>query len=163
MLCEKVRELLVSDYLDAEATPEAQARIKEHLLGCGECRSLEKQLLAQRALFQQVKPLEVPDRVWQNIRVAVEAEEASRFGLGRIRLLLERLKEVLFPSRPAVAFAGAFAVILVVAVLSGTAIIRIQQNAVLVNAGQAFSDYSLIPDSDDTGGDLGTDMERYFL
>ena len=161
MRCEKVRELLKSDYFDGESTPEEQRSVSEHLKLCPGCCELEKELQAQRAaLILQSQQLPVPDAVWQNIRNSLASLEPA--SPNKVTDIIERLKALLFFPKPAFALAGALTVIIITGVFMGN---LAQRKAFFYNAEkeQILSDYSLNGDNDDAVSGFGTALEEYFL
>jgi predicted anti-sigma-YlaC factor YlaD len=159
MLCEKIQELLKTDYLDGEINQREEQEIKEHLAHCPQCRRLGEELLAQRLLFQKAEQVEPPERVWQNIRDAIitqELNQESRFGTG----ILGRLKN-LFAVRPAFVLASALTVIIFVAFFTGAMIHKRQ-----LLSKQNIPEGSIYLLDNDEGlllYDLGTGIEEYFL
>ena len=97
MLCNKIRELLMSDYLDGELDQKTANDVKEHLLKCSSCSRLSDELKAQHELITNAKKEAPPDRVWQNIRREITAEKAVT--KSAISSLPERLRESLLMPR----------------------------------------------------------------
>lgn len=147
--------------MDGEINREDQLHIREHLAQCPECRRLEEELRTHRALFENAKQREVPDRVWQNIRDGIIAERLNQEG-SVSRGILERLKESILSPRPVFAFTSVFAVILCVAIFTGV-LIQKRQAVSNKNGGEGIAGYSINGESQDTLYDLGTNIEEYFL
>ncbi len=57
MSCKKYQEVLV-DYLDKELSKQKSAEVKEHLVGCPECREFAQRLDSGLRVFQAVTPKE---------------------------------------------------------------------------------------------------------
>jgi predicted anti-sigma-YlaC factor YlaD len=161
MQCKKIQELLKADYLDGEADQKEEQFIKEHLKQCSECSRMEKELQAQRMLFQGAKPKQIPERVWDNIRDAIITERLNQeegLSLG----ILQWLRDLLFRRRPAFVLATSFSMIIILAVISTT---FIQRKMVLSkqNAAESIAGYSLNGENGYVLYDLGTSIEEYFL
>ncbi len=158
MWCRKIRELLKSDYLDTELGEEESGLIKAHLAECASCRKLEEELVSHRELFQGAKLPAPPDRVWQNIRESIVAEQLSQGSF--FDKVLARLRRSLFVLRPAIILTGALAMIIFAAFLSGTLTRRgtslsIQETDVVLYSPKTLSD--------GLAYDFGTKIEEYFL
>ncbi len=161
MRCKKIQELLKSDYLDSESGPREIRDVEEHLARCPQCRELEKELSLQRILFRDSQRLEPPERVWENIREAIDAERLNQDKPAK-ESFWERLRNLrpAFP-RPIFAFAGVFAMAIVavffaVVVMNNRAYYR-------DNGAETFADYRINGESVDVASDFGTSVEKYFL
>ncbi|MFH0827627.1 MAG: zf-HC2 domain-containing protein [Candidatus Omnitrophota bacterium] len=161
MRCKKIQELLKSDYLDEEAGPRETRDVEEHLARCPQCRELEKELSQQRFIFSNSKRQEPPERVWENIREAIDAERLNQDEWAK-ESVFERLRNLkpVFP-RPVFAFASIFAVVIVavffaVVVMNNRAYYR-------DNGAETFADYRINGENVDVASDFGTNVEKYFL
>jgi len=79
MRCEKIQELLLTDYLDGRMTGTQKEQVDQHLRGCLTCRDLLAQ--ARRTaidLFTEIQPQRLPDSVRQTIMSQVREAQASR-------------------------------------------------------------------------------------
>jgi anti-sigma factor RsiW len=161
MKCSEVKELLKSDYLDKEVSPVIAQEVKTHLAQCGQCRKLEEELAAGQGIFKKAPRLGPPQRVWQNIREAIvsESEEADDVVSPGV---VERLKLLIYPARPVLAWSSALAVLIVVAIVSGGVLENIRL-AVNNSDAQILADYSLNAENSDNFASLGTNIEEYFL
>ena len=161
MRCKQIQGLLKSDYLDGEAGQREERQIKEHLAHCPDCRGVEKELQAQRMLFQKAEQQPVPERVWQNVRDVIVTERLNQES-GANRGIIRQLKESTMVPRPVFVLAGALTVIILVLALSGT-FIQKNQSLSKVNIAESIVGYSLNGESGDFSYDLGTNIEEYFL
>ena len=161
MQCKKIQELLKTDYLDGEVNPQEEQFIKEHLKQCPGCSRLEKELQAQRMLFQGAARKQVPERVWHNIRDAIVAQRLNlRKSLSPG--ILERLKGLIFTRRPVFALATSFSVLILLAVVTAT-FIQGKVSLSKQNAAESIAGYSLNGENGYVLYDLGTSIEEYFL
>jgi len=91
MRCDKVKELLMTDYIDGELDGATEKLVRQHLESCVECRAFEAAV--QKSA---VKPLKAatqkrpPAYVWERIRREVY-EEKSSIAFGSLK---ERLGEL---------------------------------------------------------------------
>jgi len=161
MRCKKVQELLKSDYLDGETASGETRDIAEHLEQCLECRSVEKELQAQRMFFKEAKRQQPPDRVWQNIRKAIVEESLEQDNQLRAGIF-ERLREFFWPPRPIFTLASAITVVVFIAVLAGV-IIQKRQLFNIANSAESFTEYRLNGGNEVALSGLGTGIEEYFL
>ncbi|MFA4933886.1 MAG: zf-HC2 domain-containing protein [Candidatus Omnitrophota bacterium] len=160
MRCKQIQELLKSDYLDGEATQREQVYIKEHLTHCQECRTFEKELEAQRMLFQKTRQ-QVPEGLWKNIQDSIVTERLDRenkISWG----IFKGLKVLLFPPRPAFVFSSVLTGVIFVIIFAGS-IIQKKQYFSIENSAEILSGYSLNSESEVLLTDLGTSVEEYFL
>ncbi|MFH1441518.1 MAG: anti-sigma factor [Candidatus Omnitrophota bacterium] len=161
MRCDKIQELLKTNYLDGRLNPRQKEDIKQHLEICPRCRKLEQELQAQRVLFKNIGQQEVPERVWHNIRETILAENLNPEPFATVGIF-QRLKELIFTPRPVFALASAFAVIIFVVVITGISIHK-QQGVINFNNEEIAADYGFNGDASDNIYDLGTNIEQYFL
>ena len=161
MNCKQIKELLKTDYLDGEIDPKQKEIISSHLSTCRECEKLEKDLQAQRAIWQNSKKKEVPEHIWQNIREAIYEESLSDKKTDS-RGILGYLRGLLTIPRPAFAMAGSFIAIIFVVFLARALIIKKQMfNNEAEKTTAAM--YQLVSENGYLIYDLGTNVEEYFL
>jgi len=163
MQCEKVKDLLMTDYIDKELDEPLSKEVEGHIESCGDCRSL-KETLEKAA----IKPLEdsqkqmPPEHLWQKIKANIEEEASSRSSLIDI---LHDLGSLLRKRRPAFAFATAAAIVLIlVSVIYFPINGHKELNTYLEEQGSFFS--SINEESgyaDKSVVDFGTGIEEYFL
>lgn len=161
MQCKKIQELLKADYLDGELNAEESHLIAEHLVKCPHCQKLEKELFAQRALFQKAGQMQVPEHIWQNIRNKIVSERLSEES-NTAKGFLERLRGVIRQPRVAFSLTGALLIIIFVSVLSVNFIYRRQLSG-KISSPEIMPGYNLNGESVSYLSDLGTNIEEYFL
>lgn len=161
MKCDKIQELLKTNYLDDRLDSLQKENIKQHLEICPRCRKLEEELQSQRALFKNIGKQEVPERVWHNIRETIFAENLNPEPVG-IDNIFRRLKGLIFAPRPVFALASVFAAVMLILVFTGISIHK-QQVVTDANNEEIAVDYGFNGDSSDNIYDLGTNIEQYFL
>lgn len=75
MKCEKIKDLILTDYVDGYLDTNVQEQVEAHLKTCTTChefaQSVQKQLIAP---FSNLETKEAPEAVWQNIKATIEPE-----------------------------------------------------------------------------------------
>ena len=147
MDCKKIRDFLITDYLDAELKPQLRQEIEEHLKSCSQCRKLEGDLEELHRSFKEAKHIEPLAQVWQRIRESIEAKQAPV------------LRGWIWPvPKPVFAFATVAALIILLAIFVRLPV----QPKIITNGRNGIADYSLEEDVHPLY-DFGTDIEKYFL
>lgn len=79
MECKKIQELLLTDYLDGEASDALQNEIERHVNSCHTCRQLERDLLKTVIEpLRKAKESKPPDFLWNHIKEALEKETLEK-------------------------------------------------------------------------------------
>ncbi len=113
MNCKKIRELVITDYLDQEASGFVQREIQAHLKVCAGCRVFEQALREKTSdPLRKVQAARPPESIWQRVREAIEKEETQQ-GPSFLRRIADFLKGAFLLPKPAVAFSLALVLILV--------------------------------------------------
>ncbi len=101
MNCERIKELIMTDYIDNELKSGLKEKIESHIKECANCRQLEQDLKRQACLpFRNLETLIPDDTLWQKIRERVVTEQlTSEPAREPIFVnILERIKNSLFPT-----------------------------------------------------------------
>jgi len=165
MKCNRVRELIMTDYRDREVDAGAKEEVLAHLTWCSECRALEKRLNLVSSRLRSAKRPVPPERVWTNIRARISEEKPAFFRplispAPAVNVLWDRIRSLVLTPR---FLAGklALAAVMVAVVIGVYAHIQRGGHAAL------FGEEALImtasESADDLNYDLGTDVEKYFL
>jgi len=113
MNCKRIQELIITDYMDKEASPQVEEKIKAHLKACNNCRAFEKTLQEKVSWhFQGIKEIPLPERVWQRIKEAIEKEQ-PQYAPSFLERLLDFLRGKILLKRPAFAFSTAALAIMI--------------------------------------------------
>jgi|GEM_PF-1286723 len=97
MNCERIREIIITDYADGTVTDTDAGLIKEHLSSCWECREFEALVQSSAiAPFQRLEREDVPPGIWDAIR-----EQLPEPAPGRAPSLRAALSRLFFIPRPA--------------------------------------------------------------
>jgi len=117
MNCKKIRDLIITDYIDQEAPDAAQKEIQAHLKVCAGCRGFEQALREKVSVpLRAMEPATPPYSVWQRIRQVIDEEEA-RQSVPFLRRVSDFLAGVVFKPKPALAFSAVLIVVLVALLL----------------------------------------------
>lgn len=76
MNCERIQELILTDYADDRLPEDQKLQLEAHLAGCAHCREFA-QAVTQKVLkpFSQVERLSPPESVWNKIKEEITQEE----------------------------------------------------------------------------------------
>lgn len=157
MGCERMRETILTDYIDGNLKGDALAEVESHLRACPECRKLAEEAGSASGLFRAAPRHEAPPRVWSAIRAAIDAEPAKRRFAESV---WERLRSLLPYPRPAFVIATAVALVLFV-----LAVVRFMPvNGYLPGETEENEVFliSAMNGGDDEAG-FGTPAEEFFL
>ncbi len=112
MTCRDIQDLIMTDYLDGEASADVKKKVEEHLSACAPCREY---LAAARKLdagFKGPMPAEAPERIWMKVRDKIEERRVPVWE--RVRSWWE---EVIWGFRPTFVYSSLAASTLVVALV----------------------------------------------
>ena len=159
MRCDKIRDLLLTDYMDNELDRNTANAVKKHLLICPACLKLDQKLRAQRSIMTSSEKNINHEKIWENIRLQITSEKSAEiiYGLG----VLDRMKEAFFNTRPAFRFATALTAITCLIIAAGVFIGA--QTYYRQESDDILSVYTLNGQSVDLLNNLGTNIEDYFL
>jgi predicted anti-sigma-YlaC factor YlaD len=120
MDCKRIQELLITDYMDGEASAEIRQQVKAHLAVCAQCREFE-QVLRQKVVapFENLEAVKPPETVWQGIKETITEESEAQESVPQqvpetIRRMFDFLRQSFAVRRPAFALSTAFSILLVV-------------------------------------------------
>jgi len=162
MNCQRIQELLLTDYADGEASAALQEEIRGHLASCPACRDLEA---ASRRLtiqpFEQARRADVPAGLWAKIKTEIEPQIEPRQERSIEMPLLEKIRRLVVTPRPAFAF-STVAVLLVMA-LAATQLHKQNDIRLARLALDDQANYLAARNRQEAPDSFGTDIERYFL
>ncbi|MFC1576205.1 zf-HC2 domain-containing protein [Candidatus Omnitrophota bacterium] len=153
MNCEKIQDLLITDYIDGEANEKTRRMITDHLAACDKCRVFEKTVQEKVVKpFKGAQKETPPEFIWHRVRrgIVEDGKPAPR--------------KAWFVLKPAFATAlvamAIFAIIIVSGRLTkdrnGVDIYITDQIEFLIEPGSSS-------DSDSSGQGLGTAIEIFLL
>jgi anti-sigma factor RsiW len=115
MRCERIQELILTDYMDKELDEKLVREVDGHILSCAACREFKR--VAEQKAVQPFKAVpstaasaQAPSYIWERVK-----REVAREGTGRTGILENIFRYLGKIPRPAVAFAAA--AVLIIAVL----------------------------------------------
>jgi len=115
MDCKRLRELIMTDYMDAEASEPLRKEVEAHLRTCAGCRQFEQALREKVSNpFRKLEEVRPPEEVWQRIKESIEEEQAEQCAPSLLERLLDFLRNSFPARRPVYAFSTVISVILVV-------------------------------------------------
>ncbi|MBP6343113.1 MAG: anti-sigma factor [Candidatus Omnitrophica bacterium] len=160
MNCERIQELILTDYLDGRMADNAKKHIEEHLCVCPDCLQFAK--AAKKTAFDSfegVEKVQPPDHVWARIEEAIVEENGSF--IRQAPQWLEYLKALVSVPRPVFALATVLILFLGVGTLHQ---VNIERQA----ATEGSMEYLVsLTDTSSTSSsavsDFGTSVEQYFL
>jgi predicted anti-sigma-YlaC factor YlaD len=165
MNCEKIKELILTDYIDNEMSDEVRIRLNIHFANCHKCKEfLETVKNTVVSPFTNVKKVEPSGFLWYRLKEAIIAQQRKKPGL--VTGILERLRPVFYIPKPALVMSTVMVLVFVV-VLTNT--LRLSDKEKLESSRETQAEYSVYsietPVSallnNDNG--FGTLVEKYFL
>jgi anti-sigma factor RsiW len=167
MNCDKIREIIMTDYIDGELGDEARALVDAHIAGCKGCRefltSVQKTAVTP---FKDIKKEAPPERVWHKIRASIEEKQA----VNPLNDIIDALRRLLYGHRKQVLAFATAAIIIVMAVFAGrlplmyTADTKTSANTYMQDQADFMSTLNgggAATYTEEAG--LGTGVEEYFL
>ena len=117
MNCKRIRELLLTDYLDGESPASERREIEEHLEGCGQCSYFAQSVREKISQpLRQLKEIQPPVTVWQQIRETLVRDKEAAAAPSFLEKLWDALAANFLAHRPAYAVSTVLAVSIAVAV-----------------------------------------------
>lgn len=114
MNCKKIRELIITDYMDQELSKSMQEEVQTHLKTCSGCRVFEQAILKKISEpLRKIEALKPPEIIWQRIQEAIDEEESVQYSPSLLGRIYDFLKGAVVRRKPAFALSSAFVVILI--------------------------------------------------
>ncbi len=114
MNCYKVKEQILTDYVDGQMDEEGKTQIEKHLAGCEQCREYElevrKTVIEPFNFTERINP---PEAVWTEIKGQIESAQPQKV-TNPFADLIRRIRSFIFYPKPALAVAAIVAVLLIV-------------------------------------------------
>jgi hypothetical protein len=167
MNCKKIRELIITDYMDQEASKSIQEEVLTHLKTCLGCRAFEQALREKVSEpLRKIEPAKPPEIIWQRIQEAIDGEESVQYSPALLGRIYDFLKGAIVRPKPVFALSSAFAVILLSVVFLGRPFYRHWAvGGYLVQQSEAMQSMSLLPsgESENTLGFGGDNIVNLFF
>jgi anti-sigma factor RsiW len=156
MNCERIQELLLTDYSDGQLSADQRKSIDGHLSRCPQCAAFADAVRVTVVdPFIKAERLKPSVSVWEGIRESILTQEEKTTVWERIRSL------VLLP-RPVMAFAAALIVVLGVSTFTR---FHLQQEAYVKEQVEYLDSLTDVPGelTFNNGDGFDTPVEHYFL
>ena len=158
--CDRIRDILLTDYSDGELSPDGRRSVQSHLQACPACRDFWASLKeAAVAPFERAGALEAPESLWASVKARIIEDRLTERGPASV--LKRFFSPFMFP-RLAPAWGG-FLVLLLIGSLAARSI-QIQHAH-----EQARAEYlvSIVQTAEVLAGPgaagVQTPLEQYFL
>jgi len=157
MNCERIQELILTDYLDDQLNPDQKNHIDQHLAQCPVC--LDFTAAARKTVvepFLHSKELEPSSSVWSGIKESILAQEERT----NVFVSWWKKNQSLALPRPAMAFAGALVFVFLVGGLN-----HFKHSAQKATNNEYWESLAETPMalSFNDGDGFETTVEQYFL
>ena len=165
MNCEKIKELILTDYIDNEMDYEERIRLNIHFAHCQECKELfemVKNIVVKP--FSNAKKIEPPGFIWLRVKEAIIAKQQIK--LGFVASILEKLKSVFYIPKPAVAISTIMALVFIIVL---TTTLKFSNKEAFKTNGEGQTEYSTysidtpVGELSNNDEGFGTLVEKYFL
>ncbi|MCP4267614.1 MAG: hypothetical protein GY777_18960 [Candidatus Brocadiaceae bacterium] len=165
MKCDKVQELILTDYLDGQINEELKVGIEKHLTSCTDCKEYERVARATTVTpFNNMERLSPPATTWVRIRRQIEKEELPQGRTNPFANLIGGIKSLLYTPKPAFAVAAAATVILVIVTvikLPSEKIVKLSTEEQIECMDYLLGEFN--EESPNDNNDFETSVEEYFL
>ena len=102
MNCERIRELVLTDYSDGQLSPARMRKVDSHLMHCLACRTLFEKVRRDTVdPFNYSVPAKADDFIWQRIKTKIGQKQAAAVAGVRVGPL-DILGNFIYSFRPAV-------------------------------------------------------------
>lgn len=161
MNCNRIQELILTDYLDGIIKEGPKKQVEDHLARCPQC--LEFARTARKTAFESFERLEKtepPAHLWSRIENAIMEE--NRPVVDQSPSWIERLKLVFANPRPVVAFVAVLALFIAAGTVRQFEIQKTADSSQSIEYFVSLIEPSTEVSSSETE-DFGTTVEQYFL
>lgn len=112
MRCQRIQELILTDYMDKELGEKRVRQVDAHILSCAACREFKR--IAQEATSQHFKAVRnavPPPYIWERVKQGIAVEHSGMFA-GPADIVRNIFRFFGRIPKPAVAFTAAVVVII---------------------------------------------------
>ncbi|MGA2775812.1 MAG: zf-HC2 domain-containing protein [Candidatus Omnitrophota bacterium] len=165
MNCEKIKELILTDYIDNEINDEEKMRLNIHFANCQGCKEfLETVKDTVVKAFANAKKVEPSELIWLRVKEAIIAKQQQK--LGFVASLLEKLKFVFSIPNSILTMSTIMALVLIVVLMTT---FKFSNKETLETSREDQAEYSTYSIEAPIGVFLNNDsgfetlVEKYFL
>ena len=163
MKCDKIRKLVIADYIDGELESALKEKVEEHLKGCRGCAEFASSVRTYAVEpFGKARREKVPEEVWEKVKGAVTVQERE----GVLEGIRGALEEVFGAVKPRYAMAAVATVCLFVVIIFGVSSLKKEMlNSYLMEQVDFMVSLSANGTNSNTAAteDFGTDIEEFLL
>lgn len=160
MDCRRFRRLIMTDYIDDEASPSVRKELEQHISVCSRCRIFEQTLRESVvAPFQDVSRPKAPETTWQNIKISLERGQQRSIGPS----VIDDLRRIFQDLHPVYAAAAYAVLLLAIFIVRLTFDDRRETNAYIGEQIEFLSSLQTDGEADKEYADFDTAIERYLL
>ena len=160
MNCQKIQDLILTDYTDNEAPEAVRRQVAEHLAACSACREFEAAVRAKAVRpIQEAEHAEAPARLWSRVTSEIFAQQLKPAPAG----LFEKIKNLVGAPKPAFAL-STVAVLLVFGIVLARPYFtgRAERQGLAELAIEDQIDYFAYGNGFNGSDDLGVGIEEIF-
>jgi len=165
MNCEKIKELILTDYIDNEMNDEEKIGLNIHFARCRGCKEFFETVKNTVVKpFANAKKIEPSGFIWRRVKEAIIAKQQKKLDFAAS--ILEKLKSVFYIPWPALAISTIMALVLIVVLMTT---LKFSNKEVLETNKEEQAEYSAysietpvsaLLNNDDG---FGTSIEKYLL
>jgi anti-sigma factor RsiW len=157
--CKKIKDLILTDYVDTQLDPQSKSQVEDHLRHCAVCQAFAKEVKECLIVpFEKSSRQEVPVHLWDTIKDRILQEEVHPQSLRDV--ILGWLQGITFPR-----LVPALVSFVMVFFISSTIFLDWQTKQAQEQEQGAYVEYMLssAATNQKDNHDLGTPIEQYFL
>ena len=80
--CKQIKELILTDYVDAQLDAASKSQVENHLHQCIACQDFAKEVKSHLIVpFEKASRQEVPEYLWQEIQQKIQHEQYAKQGV----------------------------------------------------------------------------------
>lgn len=157
--CKKFRDLILTDYMDAQLDAASQAQVDRHLQKCAACKAFAAEVKNLVLPFEKATRQQVPAHLWKAIEERIQQEQYSPQNLWD--LICGWIEGISFPK-----LVPALGSLVMLIVVGSTVFFNYQIEQARNQEQGAYLAYMLSPlgtSAQAENNNWGTSLEQYFL
>ncbi len=165
MNCKKIKELILTDYIDNQMCEKDKTCLESHFVYCRECRDFFTAVKkAAVEPFINTKQNTPPEFIWERIKASIFAGQKEKIGFSAN--LKERLKGIFYIPKPVLVMSTITIATLIIVLFGVLKFANKETSQISMEEQAEYSIYSMeAPASTILNNDngFGTLVEKYFL